>query len=161
MGNRIRFLLAFTNLLVFMTFSISACTALIKGGFEPLIDDHAQIAVEYTNDLYSGKLEAARLFVFPADRPTFDLISAIIRGNQVRARDISVGSYKKYKETAEVILEGTFCVGGSNKSQGKQSVASTPECFTNKDPESPNQAVHVKLIKSKDNSWFVYFPIPK
>ena len=51
-----------------------------------------QIAVKYVVDLYLENLKGARKFVYPPDRKTFDVVSAIIRHNKVSARAVSVGS---------------------------------------------------------------------
>ena len=124
-------------------------------------EDPSQVAIAYTEDLYSGKLDQSRQLVYPEDRPTFDIISAIIQGNRVSAREISVESLSVNGNTALVILEGTFCVGGPAKISSKTNVVPVQQCFTNRDAKSNNQATYVRLMKLQSGKWFVYYPKPK
>ncbi|MEJ0014532.1 MAG: hypothetical protein WDN07_02975 [Actinomycetota bacterium] len=126
-----------------------------------LTADPGKIAVTFTVDLYSSKLSAARELVYSLDRPPFDILAAVIRGNRTSARDVSVGSSTINGNTAIVILEGTFCVAGPAGTASGAKAYGVPKCFTNSNPKSSNLAARVKLIRVATGRWYVYFPRPK
>lgn len=123
--------------------------------------DPGKIAVAFTADIYSGRLGAARKLVYSLNQPTFDIFAAVIRGNRVSARDVSVGSSTINGNTALVILEGTFCVAGPTGTKAGAKTYGVPKCFTNANPKSSNRAAWVKLIRLATGHWYVYFPKPR
>ena len=149
--------------IVFVTSSILTDSSV--GGSVPnakvLSADPGKIAVAFTTDIYSGRLGAARKLVYSLNQPTFDIFAAVIRGNRVSARDVSVGSSTINGNTALVILEGTFCVAGPTGTKAGAKTYGVPKCFTNSNPKSSNRAAWVKLIRLATGHWYVYFPKPR
>ena len=149
--------------IVFVTSSILTNSSV--AGFEPntkaLSANPGKTAVAFTVDLNSGKLGAARELMYSLDRPAFDILAAVIQGNRVSARDVSVGSSTINGNTAVVILEGTFCVAGPTGAAYGAKTYGVPKCFTNSNPKSSNRAAWVKLIRLATGHWYVYFPRPK
>ncbi len=123
--------------------------------------DPGKIALNYTAELFSGRPSQARNLVYSLDRPAFDVIAEVIKGNRVSARGLSVGSATINGNLAVVVLEGTFCVAGPS---GKVSTSKTfqpSKCFTNSNPRSSNKAAQVALIRSATGHWYVDYPKPK
>lgn len=123
--------------------------------------DPGKIAVAYTVDLFSDRLSRARELVYSLDRPTFDVFAAVIRGNRLSARGVSVGSSTVKGNSSVVVLEGTFCLAGPAGTGSRAKTSEVPKCFTNSNPKSSNKAARVALMRSATGHWYVYYPRPK
>ena len=128
---------------------VAGCGASRSGTQSP--DGAGEVALDYTNDLFTGDYDSVKALVQPSDRSGFQLINAGVEPGGADAENLGVGSVSLAGVAATVVLTGSVCRTATPGDPGG--------CITNSDPNSDNPIFRVSL-RQDSGSWQVVFQAP-
>lgn len=120
----------------------------------------ATVALQYTEALFGGHLDAARQFVAPASQNTFLVVTAGLGSLSMRTQGLTIGSTSVSDSTAVAILMGTLCSSHGLAPLTPADTSSSVNCVTNSNPHSANPVFRVQLIRNSDGRWLVTYRAP-